>query len=287
MTRFILRQIILSFSWVPFAILFLQANVLKFLLQQVFSYRRKVAEDNILLCFPALTDKERSDILKDSYSNLSDIILESIKGLSMNKDEMLDRYVFSGHEKIHHLLSEKNSCIVCCGHISNWEWGVKSFGYHFGEKAIGIYKPISSPVIEEIVNQLRARSGLQLISTKETRKIEEQLHEGRMIIMMADQNPSDLAKAIWVNFFDIETPCLHGIAKYAKQYALPVFFADIQRKKRGRYEVQFSLLIETPEIMTEQEITQVYMSKVEKCIRRLPGDWLWSHKRFKNLGKKV
>ncbi len=285
MIRFLLRQIILLFRWVPFPLLYQKANVLKFILQHVVRYRSRVIRANLDLCFPSLPEKEKQAIIGRSYANLADIVMESIKGLKMDADTLLARYVFEGHEAIHRLLSENKSCIVCCGHIGNWEWAVKAFGYHFGSRVIGLYKPITNKAVEAVVNQYRAESGLQLISTRETRAMTDQLPSGRLILMMGDQNPSNLEKAITVNFFGIATPCLHGIAKYARQYDLAVFFADIVRQSRGHYRLKITKLFDEAAALTDREITQRFMSQVEACIRRSPGDWLWSHKRFKNLNR--
>jgi KDO2-lipid IV(A) lauroyltransferase len=99
--------------------------------------------------------------------------------------------------------------------------------------------------------------------------------------MMSDQSPSSRKKAQWVQFLGRETACLHGSDFYARKLDCPVLYMDIQRVKRGFYEITFSAL-ETHAAQTpEGAITQAYMAKLESVIRAKPEDWLWSHRRWK------
>ena len=121
-----------------------------------------------------------------------------------------------------------------------------------------------------------------LIPTSETRLIKEEIPKGKLIIMMSDQNPSNIKDAIWVHFLNQDTACVHGMEKYALNHQLPIVFVDIQRVKRGYYELTFSPLIEDPSQHKPGEITQIYMSRLETIIGTNPPDWLWTHKRWKH-----
>ena len=70
--------------------------------------------------------------------------------------------------------------------------------------------------------------------------------------------------------------------KYALNHQLPIVFVDIQRVKRGYYELTFSPLIEDPSQYKPGEITQLYMSRLETIIRTNPPNWLWTDKRWKH-----
>jgi len=99
---------------------------------------------------------------------------------------------------------------------------------------------------------------------------------------MADQSPSILTNAIWIDFLGRDTPCIHGQEAYLKKNDLPIIFCDIQRVKRGYYNVTFSELIENPNEYERGEITTVFMKKVEEVVRKKPENWLWTHKRWKH-----
>ena len=100
--------------------------------------------------------------------------------------------------------------------------------------------------------------------------------------MIADQNPSNKEKAIWVDFLGIDTAFLHGPEVYALKLNYPVVYIDIKRVKKGFYEIELLPLVENPSIMQPGEITQLYAQAIEKRIQSAPQYWLWSHKRWKN-----
>jgi KDO2-lipid IV(A) lauroyltransferase len=100
--------------------------------------------------------------------------------------------------------------------------------------------------------------------------------------MASDQSPTNLSKAFWVNFLGRETAFLHGPETYAKKYDLPVIFVDIQRVKRGYYQLTLVLISDKPRETGEGEITKRYASLLEKAIYHQPENWLWSHRRWKH-----
>jgi len=256
-----------------------------YVLFYIIRYRRKVIEDNLASCFPNLRGIEKINIIKKTYQNLSDIFIEGIKGLLLSKEEIFTRNTFINSNLVNAYLNKGQSVICVCGHYNNWEWTVLGIGYYFQNKVIGIYKKISNTYVENYIRKLRAKSSMLLLPTSETRKMIEEIPKGKLILLMADQNPSNVNDAIWVKFFNKETACLHGLEKYARAYNLPVIYMEMQRIKRSYYTLEFSMLVENPSSCSFGEITQIFMSQLEKTIIKDPSNWLWSHKRWKHSRK--
>lgn len=63
---------------------------------------------------------------------------------------------------------------------------------------------------------------------------------------------------------------------------MPVIFMHIVKKKRGYYELEFSLISEHPRDEEPNAITARYATMLEKHIRDKPEYWLWSHRRWKH-----
>ena len=99
--------------------------------------------------------------------------------------------------------------------------------------------------------------------------------------MAADQSPSNASKSYWVTFLGRETAFLHGPEKYARMHNYPVVYVDVKRVKRGYYTLDVVELAENPASLPEGEVTLRYAKKLEEAIRKNPGSWLWSHKRWK------
>ena len=82
-------------------------------------------------------------------------------------------------------------------------------------------------------------------------------------------------------FLNQDTPFLPGPERIARKTNYPVFYFDVDRVKRGYYEITASLLHESPSETADTAITQSYANKLESIIQQKPANWLWSHRRWK------
>ena len=136
--------------------------------------------------------------------------------------------------------------------------------------------------MNKFISKNRSRTGAVLVSTRKTSKTFDELANTEAVyIMAADQSPSKVTKAIWVNFLGQETAFLDGPERHARQRDIPVVFTDIQRVKRGYYRIELSFISENPTKTKPGEITGEYAKKLEEVIKNKPENWLWSHKRWK------
>ena len=62
-------------------------------------------------------------------------------------------------------------------------------------------------------------------------------------------------------------------------------FVDIQRVKRGYYELTLEEITDDPTVLEPGEITQRYANMLEKAILKNPQNWLWTHRRWKHVKK--
>lgn len=280
----IFRVTIFLFSITPFPVLFIISDCLGFILFYLVGYRKKVVFDNLKKCFPKKSDKEISKLSKDFFKHLGDITVESIKGYTLQKSEVLKRYKILNPEILNYYYDQNRTLICLASHFGNWEWGLLAVGLQMKYNMISLYKPLSNERIEKYLIDKRARYNMTLISIYETRQSFESVKSiPSAYIMAADQNPPNKDKAIWVNFMGIDTACLHGSEYYAKKYNMPVFFFDVRKPKRGYYTLEIKEISADPTKEKNDVITAKYMNKLENVIREEPAYWLWSHKRWKNF----
>lgn len=220
------------------------------------------------------------------YRHFSDILLESVKGLTLKKTELQRRFIYRNPEIFQPIFEENQSAILLGSHYGNWEWGVLSFPLNVQHQVVGVYKPLKNKALDNYLNSLRMQWGLQLTEMKQAgRAVARQKNKPTIFVLIADQTPFDMPYAHWANFLNQDTPFLHGMDKLARQTGYPVFYFEIERVKRGFYEVTFSPLCEAKKDLAEGEITQVFAEKLEATIRKAPANWLWSHRRWKRAGR--
>jgi KDO2-lipid IV(A) lauroyltransferase len=266
----------------PFWVLYLFSDFLRFVLYNVVGYRKAVVEDNLSKCFPEKDEKEIKRLIRLSYKNLADVTVESFKGFTMSERQIIAHHKALNPEIVESYFNEGRSIIFLPNHYGNWEWGAMSPPPQLNQDCVVLYKPLSNKLLDRYVRKNRSRTGTFLGSIFKTARIfEERKNKVTAYIMASDQSPSNAKKSIWVNFLGRETAFLHGPEMYARKYNYPVVFVDIQRVKRGFYTMFFTVLSDQPNKMKPGEITTLYAKKLEEVIREKPENWLWSHKRWK------
>lgn len=279
---FLFMGIVLFFRIIPFRIVYIISDGVYFLLYKIVRYRKSVIRKNIEYIFPEKSIREKKEIERKFYKNLTDLILESLKGYTISEKEILKRFSVSNPEILDKYHSQGISVIIALAHQGNWEFATASIVKDFKHKAVVLYKPLSNKYIDAYVYKQRIRFGLELLAIFNTAAyFNKKSEQAKAFFMIADQySPSKKRKN--TIFFGKETVFLHGPETYSKKYKLPVIYMEIEKVKRGHYSATLSVLEEKPAKLKEGELTQRYALKLEESIKKHPDTWMWSHKRWKN-----
>lgn len=273
-----------AFFWLmPFPLLYANAKFIKYVLYRVVAYRRKLVYQNLKDSFPEKTETELRKLESAFYDNLSQIIMESIKGFSMSQKSFNKRFKLTNPKIADEYYQSGRNIIIVGGHYANWEWGHGIISPPFPYKGIVLYKPLSNKYFDNYVKRHRSRFNSFLLSINGTR--EHFLSERNQVfayILAADQSPSNLKKSYVCDFLNRKTYFLHGPESYARHLNAPVFYLHVKRVKKGFYENELELICAEPTEAKAGEIVHRYASLLEKEIREKPEDWLWSHRRWKH-----
>jgi KDO2-lipid IV(A) lauroyltransferase len=149
-----------------------------------------------------------------------------------------------------------------------------------------LYKPLSNPFLDKYMKKGRERFGTELIPIENIARAFNKKKGGKFYsILVADQSPGNARGAVWLNFLNQDTATLRGPEVLARKYDMPVVYLNIQKKKRGYYEIIPQLVTKNPKETSEHEITKRFMKMLEKNICEHPEYWLWSHRRWKKKRK--
>lgn len=269
-------------SLFPFRLLFLLSDVLYFFLHYLIRYRRNVVRTNLQNAFPEKTPAERRGIEKKFYAFLADMIMESVKSISITEKQFRQRYRFENLEAITHHLEKGRSVVAVSGHYGNWEWGSLGIGMELGDQVIIVYKPLSDKDFDQLTRSIRSRFGAVLVPMKQTlRKLTQYKHRPFVLALVGDQTPTREESHLFLPFLHQPTAVYLGVEKIAKKNNSAIVYFNVDRLKRGYYICKIKPLIEFPETADEHEITRLHLAELENIIRNKPEFWLWSHKRWK------
>jgi len=259
------------------------SDLFYFFLYYVSRYRKGVVFANLTESFPGKSPEEIGRIAKRFYRHLCDISVEGVKAFSLKKKDIQIRYRMLNPEILDPYYRRKESVIAALGHFNNWEWGSLAAGIYFQHKPVAFYKPLTNHHIDDYIQKARGKEGMLLESISRTTHTFRRLKNMPSIfIMVADQSPMNLKLAYWVPFLNHDTAVMHGTEKHAMSNNYPVFFADVQKIKRGYYTARLEILVEDPSKTEPGDITAKFMKRLEQQIMEKPEYWLWSHRRWKH-----
>jgi KDO2-lipid IV(A) lauroyltransferase len=276
------RIFIAIFYLIPFWAIYLISDFLYYVLYYLVKYRRKIVRNNLDIAYPNMPLKEKISLEKKFYRHLADIFMEGIKAINLSDKETIRRYKITTPEAPNIPFGKGSASLFVGSHQNNWEYGALGCGLQIEPIAMVFYKPIKNPLINDYIRNSRKNKGTIMAPINETSDyFEKYLAEHPMYIMISDQSPSNVRECHWIEFFGKETAVLHGPAKYAQKYNLPIYLIKTEKLKRGFYLVSAKLLIEKPLEYKPEEISRIFTNAIEKQIREAPEFWLWSHKRWK------
>ena len=270
-------------SRLPFPVLYALGDLLYVLGYYVFGYRKKVVRANLDLAFPRKTAAEKKAIARQFYRNLVDIVVETVKLLTISSRELGRRVTIANPGVLLEHLDRGQSIVVMTGHQGNWEWLLQGCALHLGYDVDAVYKPLRNKFSEKLMLAIRQRFGpLPVPMQQLPRALVQRRPVVRIIAMVADQAPPP-EMAHWLNFFGHDTPFFTGAAKIAQRTAFPVLFTRMQRLRRGYYRVHMAPIALPPYPPSAvEDIIGHYAAAVQSAIEERPAEWLWSHKRWKH-----
>tara|TARA_Y100000588_G_C14163542_1_gene885898 strand:+ start:240 stop:1142 length:903 start_codon:yes stop_codon:yes gene_type:complete len=277
-------------SILPFGLFYRVSDVVYFIVYHLVGYRKKTVTHNLKLVFPDKSSEEIIKIRKKFYAHMCDMFLEMVKSISISEEELKKRFVFTNLEELRRIEKLDKSIMLMCGHYASFEWLFALQLNNLNHKAYGIYKKIRNPGFDKLINDIRRRFGAELIqNSKSTLRIAHNQKEGirGVYAMIADQSPKSPNYKFWTDFMGKKVPFYIGSERMAKEFDMAVIYLHVDKVKRGYYKASLINIADNPTETENNQITLDYIQHLEKQIREKPELYLWTHKRWKHLGKEI
>lgn len=236
--------------------------------------------NNLSKAFPDKTPEEINDLSIQFYKNFCDQIVETLKLITCNAQEISKRFEVDTtvYDQLH---KDGRHVLQATAHQFNWEWGNWILNHHTPFHIRIIYMMVSSGAMGRIVNEYRTRFGTEMVAANDVKSLANLPQAPSMTIFLADQNPSAVKRAYWTDFFGREAPFHRGLEILAKRTGAAVVFDEMIKVNRGHYKSVSKVAFLHPKATEDNEITEAYARFLESSISRQPENWLWTHKRWK------
>lgn len=247
---------------------------------------RRVGMFNLALVFPDLPKRRRQRLLRETFRHLGWLLAEFSQFPKYNRKNIERVVIYDGFENFREAARQGRGVLFLTAHFGPWElssYAQSLYGYpvHF------LVRPIDNPLVDQLVNRYRCRTGNVPIDKSESaRAVLETIRDGGTIGILIDQNTTPEG-GVFVEFFGIPACTTTGLARLALKTRAPVvpgfIFWDTTLKK---YRLRFDppvVLAETGD--TDRDLlenTARFIRIIEEHVRCHPEQWLWVHRRWKS-----
>ena len=269
---------------------------LAWLARSVVRYRRKVVETNLLHSFPDKGPEERNDILKGFYRHFGEIIAEAVWfGGTRSKERLRRRRLceYAGLDEHRKDLEGTKGVMYLTSHCGNWEIYGGWFQYapegalpYREDEVIAVYKRLSSDVWEDVMarNRFWPMAGFGgYVESRSVLRFTLEHRDRKAFLFNTDQYPYKGARGHEVDFLHQRTLAMTGGAAIACKMGLAAVYVGFENVSKGHYQMRFTTIARDASQMTPDEVMDRYYSLLQKDIEAQPWNYLWSHKRWKNL----
>lgn len=270
-------------SILPMFILFIISDIIFVVLYYVVKYRRDVVFNNLKNSFPDENEQELKIIEKEFYHHFCDLMVESVKTLTISAKQLKKRYKIKNVALIERLYAEGKSIILYTAHYGNWEW-LAILPTYIPHQVTSLYQQQRSKYFDDFMKILRERFGVICVESKKGYKsiiTFAQNNNLTLNIMVGDQSPGKDTTKHWVKFLNQDTAFLTGADRIAKKSGQIVIFPSCLKMRRGHYEIEFKIIEEQSNKVEDDRIIDNYARTLESSINKSPELYLWSHKRWK------
>lgn len=274
-------------SKLPYRALYVISDIANLVLYHIVRYRRDIVRRNITSAFPEKSLEECISIERGFYKWFCDYFVETVKLMSVSRQELLSRIEFRGIDKIEECFDRGQTCAGILGHYGNWEL-LSATGLvikKHPEAVIGlIYHPLRSQLFDRLFIYMRQSMGGVCVPKKDILRYLVSFRSQNLMNLfgyIADQAPRYRNIHLWLPFLNHDTPVFTGAERIMRKMNNAVFYIDVERPERGKYIYTFKLMTDKPGEMPEFEITKKFFVMLEQTIRREPRFYLWSHNRWK------
>ena len=238
---------------------------------------KKIINENILKAFPNLKKNEINKISKTMWENYGRILSEYI---FLNEFRLKDKVEIKGQEILDRIKKDNERVIFVSGHFNNFEL----MAMHIEKSGIdlaAIYRPLNNKFLNYFMEKIRKKHICKNQIKKGyagTRQLLSLFKKGCSIALMIDQRVSEGIKSRLFNHDAFTTTIPAQFVKKFECKVVPIYIERVD-------DIKFRLTVNAPINFSKNEkidtITLKLNSLLEKMILKNPGQWIWSHNRWK------
>ncbi|WP_374539538.1 LpxL/LpxP family acyltransferase [Chitinimonas taiwanensis] len=263
--------------WLPFRLMALLGSALGGLLYHLAGSRRRIGETNLRLCFPQMSEVERTRLLKAHFVAVSRMLLEYAYCWFASRERLKRMMRIEGLEHLHAL--EGQPVILVMPHFTGLD--MAGLRVSLEVPVVSIYSKQKDAGLDAYVEQKRLRfdTGIVLSRQAGIRPALKALKQGYRFYYLPDQD-FGARDSVFAPFFGVPAATITGLSRLAKASGAKALPCYPRREADG-----YTLVIEPPLADYPSEDVEADAARmntvIEAQVLKQPEQYFWLHKRFK------
>jgi len=278
-----MTRVALAFIWLlhflPLGVLARVGRGFGLLVYAVARERRRVARINLRLCFPNLTERERTRILRRHFEAFGRAVLERGILWWSSRERVLRTVRIEGLE--HWQALKGKPVIWLAPHFVGLDMGGTRLAADY--EAASMYSRQKDPVLDAILYHGRTRFVMpRLVSRQEgLRPLVRVMREGLPFYYLPEMDFGS-RDSVFVPFFGIATATITALSRIARLAGAAIVPVVTQQLPGGRgYVLRFYPAWESFPTDDPEADARRMNAFIEDRVREMPEQYYWLHKRFK------
>ncbi|MDC1091247.1 lysophospholipid acyltransferase family protein [Candidatus Pelagibacter ubique] len=241
---------------------------------------KNLIKTNIQRAIPKINSLKIKMITKNMWNNYGRTLSEYMFLKGFRNDQFRSNINITGKEILQSIKLEKTPVIFVSGHFSNFELMAMEIEKS-GVNLSAIYRPLNNIFLNILMERIRKKYICKNQIKKGTSGVRELLRlykKGYSIALMIDQRVSEGIKS---KFFNQEAFTTTIPAQFIKKFNCKVVPISIKRHNSVNFNIKVEKPIEFSRNSSTEKITRELNIWLEKTILKNPGEWIWSHDRWK------
>lgn len=266
--------------FLPYSCIITLGKALGLLFMTLVPSRKKIADINLALCFPELSEEKRRKLLKESFQSTGIGFLEAGLAWWASNQRLKKMLVVKDKEYLLSAKSQGNGTLLLTCHFTTIELGIRLLS--LTTKTNVMYRPQKNTLFEWALQKNRARYVAKNIEKRDLKGMLKALKEKDSVTAYTPDQDTTKNLSVFAPFFGVPASTITATAFFTEKTKcaiLPGFYYRDMITHRCTLEF-YEPLKDYPSGEAIADATRIN-KLIEDAIRKHPEQYMWTHRRFK------
>jgi len=251
---------------------------LSWIITPLMKSRKKIARRNLELCFPELSDEQRTALLEENFRTMGMMLIETALSWWASDASLQKRVQYQGLEHLETALAKGKGVILLTGHFTSMELGGRLI--MLKKPCYVMFRELNNQLFNAVMMQARIYHSEGIVLRDDPRPMVRALKKNKIVWYAPDQD-FGRKMSVFANFFGVPAATVPATARLVKMSGASVIPFVPRREKDGSYTLSLSAPLTNFPTGDDLADAQVINDLLEQEIRQSPAQYLWIHRRFK------